>query len=270
MKEYLFLDGNPVKTQFPLRPVFFGDGIFETFRCRGNLPVYLEKHLNRMQRGAEILSIPLPSKETIVKYIESAYRFSGISDANLKICILTRGGHSFHDKPEGCSVLTTVREISLSGDSVRICASSHRRNSTSVLNTIKSLNYLEQILVKREAVEKGFDDAVILNHNDEITESSSCNIFWVRGKGVYTPSTACGLLPGITRELVLGIFEELGFQIHERKFGLSYMMNSDFIFLTNSVAGMLYVEAINELKMPEMNDKFTEIRHELHRKLKWL
>lgn len=270
MTSFIYLNGNRVKTDFPLRPVFYGDGVFETFRCKGDLPVYLNKHLDRLKHGADLLSIPYPQTNSIIEYISTAYQNSGIQDANLKICLLPVGDNIFYEKPSDVSILISVRQIDNTACNYSICLSSHKRNQNSVLNTVKSMNYLEKILARREAIEKGFDDAVVVNLNNEITETSSSNIFWIRGKGLYTPSVNCGLLPGITREVVIDLMKELGYQINERRFGLSYMLNSDFVFLTNSITGTIFVNRINDLKMPESDENYKKIKEALREKLEWL
>lgn len=269
MKEHYFLNGNPVDINLPLRALFFGDGVFETFRCNGKLPAHLGRHLARLKKGAELLSIPLPHEDEIVEKIESGYRHSGINDAYMKVCILPEGENTYYVRPTGSSVLIVVKECQVKKEEVEICVSSHKRNQNSVLNSVKSMNYLENILVKREAIERGFDDAIILNLNNNITETSSCNIFWTRGKGVYTPSVQCGLLPGITREIILQVMAELDYQIFEHRFGLSYMLNSDFVFLTNSVSGMMFVNKINDLKMPKMDNNFSRIKDSFTRLMEW-
>lgn len=269
MSDLYFLNGKHVEINFPMRAVFYGDGIFETFRCRGKLPDFLDRHLSRLKAGAELLSIPFPPEHEIEEKISNAYDKSRINDAYMKVCLLPEGKNTFFEKPDSTSILITVRECTTTADPVSVCVSSYKRSQHSVLNTIKSLNYLENILVKREALDRGYHDAVILNQSGEVTETSSYNIFWIRGKGVFTPSVQCGLLPGITRELVLEVMKEVGYQINERRFGLSYMLNSDFVFLTNSVAGIVYVEMINDLKMPPVDDKFTHIRDSFYNKVGW-
>lgn len=269
MNEFYYLNGRHVNINFPLRAAFYGDGVFETFRCRGDLPKHIQRHLARLRKGAELLSIPVPEEQDILGQINNAYTESAIEDAYMKICLLPEGGMTYYEKPHSSSVFIIVRKCEVSENPLSLCVSSYKRSQYSVLNTVKTLNYVENILVKREAIERGYDDAILLNNNGEITEASSYNVFWTRGKGVFTPSLQCGLLPGITRELMLEVLDELGYQINERRFGLSYMLNSDFVFLTNSVAGMKFVNRINDLKMPDMDQKFNDIKTSFYKKMCW-
>ncbi len=269
MNEIYYLNGTKVNIDFPLRAAFYGDGVFETFRCRGGLPIHINRHIARLEKGAGLLSIPVPERTNIVEQIGTAYAESDIEDAYMKVCLLPEGDMTYYKKPSSSSLLIVVRGCQTSEDPLSVCVSSYKRSRHSVLSTVKTLNYVENILVKREAIERGYDDAILLNDNGEITEASSFNVFWIRGKGVYTPSVQCGLLPGITRELMLDVLEELGYQINERRFGLSYMLNSDFVFLTNSVSGIKFVKTINDLQMPDMDDKFSDIKTSLFKKMGW-
>lgn len=269
MNEKFFLNGKPVDINFPIRPVFYGDGVFETFRCPGDLPLHLDRHIKRLKSGAELLSIPFPEETRLKEILLSAYRSSETEDAYTKLCLLPEGDSTFYKRPESSSVLITIKPCNAVSGPVSVCVSSVKRNQNSVLNTVKSMNYLESILVKREAVDKGFHDAVILNQNGEITETSSYNIFWTRGKTVFTPSVQCGLLPGITREIVIDVVNELGYQINERRFGLSYMLNADFVFLTNSISGIVFVNMINDLRIPVIDEKVSPIIELFNEKMGW-
>ena len=259
MTSIIYLNGTRVNIDFPLRTIFYGDGVFETFRCKGKLPVYLEKHIERLRQGADLLSIPFPQQDQLIENIDRTYRDAGLEDANLKVCLLPEGENIFYKKPEDVSILVSIREIVQTPDVYSIAR----------IQVVERYLDLEKVLARREALDKGFDDAVFANLNNEITETSSSNIFWVRGKGLYTPSVNCGLLPGITRDIVIDIMRDLGFQINERRFGLSYMLNSDFVFITNSISGIIFVNRINELKMPEPDVNYEKLKKVLYNRLQW-
>ncbi len=270
LKEFNFLNGKPITSkQFPLRSLFYGEGVFETFRYNRQLPLHIKQHLERLRTGAKLLNIPCPSPSELISYIQQSISRTEIDDAYVKLCLLATGDTLFYKNPSDFSVLITIKNFQQSKEEFSLCISTHKRNPNSVLNTVKTLNYLEKILVRREAIDKGFDDALILNLNNELTETSSSNIFWVRGKDIYTPSKQCGLLAGITRDLTLEIAKELGYKINERRFGPSYIMNSDFAFLTNSLSGTIYVNKINNINMPPPNDYYFEIKNEVLTKLGW-
>lgn len=269
MSEFYYLNGKLAENPLFNRALFYGEGVFETFRWKGKKPVFIENHLERLKRSARLLSIPFPDKKQLIGNIENAVTESNFSDAYVKLCLISEGKSNFASKPDGSSVLIVIKNQPDIKKEFSICVSKLKRNQHSPMNTVKSFNYMENILAKRKAMEKGFDDAVFLNINDEIVETSSCNIFWVRGKSLFTPSVNCGLLPGITRELILDIAGEIGFEVNERKFKLPYLLNSDFAFLTNASAGCIYVSKINNQVMPQKNSEYKTFEDKLEEKLDW-
>jgi len=269
MDELIFIDGNKVNEPLT-RSLFYGEGVFETFRWNNGLPKYISKHLQRLRKGSELLRIPIPDNETILKRIEHAVSHSDSMDLYVKTALISKGDRVFFKNPDESSLLVMTRDYIKSKSSVSICVISQKRNPESVLIRHKTFNYLENIIGRREAIEKGYDEGIFLNTNNDLTEATSSNIFWARGQDLFTPATESGLLPGITREIVIGIAENQGFKINARKFDLSYLLNSDFAFLTNSLMGMTYIEKINKQIMPQMSGSFLKIRDELFAEFGWI
>lgn len=269
MKEYIFIDGRLCEEILSPRALFYGDGIFETFRYKGSIPVYLDNHFERLRAGADLFDIPFPEVGLLKKNIIDAVTQTEIEDAYIKLCLISEGDSLFYSRPQKSSVLIVIKKHIEPKDEVSLSVSKFKKNNNSPLNSIKSFNYMENVLARREAIDKGFDDCIFLNINDEIVETSSSNIFWVRGTSIFTPSLNCGLLPGITRDIILDIAPDLGYEINERKFKLPYLLNSDFAFLTNASAGITYVKKINNQVMPEVKDDFLQFKYKLFQKLNW-
>ena len=269
MEELIFIDGN--KIDEPLtRSLFYGEGVFETFRCNGKLPVHFNKHLKRLRNGSELLKIPFPTQETILKQIDYAVSHSSSNDLYMKLALISKGDRIFFKNPDESSLLVMTRDYIKSSDTVSVCVLSQKRNPESILIRHKTFNYLENIIGRREAIDKGYGEGLFLNTNDDLTEATSSNLFWARGKDLFTPATESGLLPGITRQVLIEIAEKLGFKINARKFDLSYLLNSDFAFLTNSLIGMTYIDKVNKQMMPKINNNYINIREKLFVELGWL
>ena len=268
MGELILIDGNTLDEPLT-RSLFYGEGVFESFRWKDRRPVLISEHVERLKKGSEILKIPFPDKDYILNQIESAVSQSYADDLYIKIAIISKGDRVFFKNPDESSLLVLTREYIEIDEDVSICVASQKKNQDSTLIGLKTFNYLENILARREALEKGFDDAFFLNTNEDITETTSSNIFWVRGKDLFTPGTECGLLPGITRMEVINIAGSIGYKINTRKFDLSYLLNSDYAFLTNSLRGMVYVKKINMQKMPKSPDSFIKMQEMLHKNLGW-
>lgn len=269
MSEYYFFNGHQEDNRLFNRALFFGEGVFETFRWKGKPPALLNTHLERLKQSASLFSIPYPGDSALKENIQNSVRESCLEDAYVKLCLVSEGKSYFSSEPDSCSVIVVVKKQPESKNEYSLCVSKIKRNQNSPLNSVKSFNYMENIMAKRNAVNKGFDDAIFLNINDEIVETSSCNIFWARGKSLFTPSLNCGLLPGTTRELILEIAQEAGFQVNERKYKLPYLLNSDFAFLTNASAGCIYVNRINNQQMPSQGEDYSMFKKMLFEKLEW-
>jgi branched-subunit amino acid aminotransferase/4-amino-4-deoxychorismate lyase len=142
--------------------------------------------------------------------------------------------------------------------------SNFRRNASSPLVNIKSVNYLDNILAKQAAKEAGFDEAVMLNHEGYICEGSMSNLFFIKKNVLYTPSVNCGLIPGIVRGAIVDLFSEhtenntgnnienynengMLKLIEQGKYTLDQLLEADEAFLTNSVMGIMPLVAINNL-----------------------
>lgn len=269
MKEYLFIDGIGVENALPLRSLFYGEGLFETFRYKGRLPVLLEKHFERMENGAGLLKIPFPDRNYIIELIRKAISESEITDAYIKICLLSQGQFGFYETADISQVLVIVKEYVDPKQSVKLKVNSFRRISDSPLVKIKSTNYLENILARRAASTSGFDEALFLNEKGEVAECSASNIFWFKNETLFAPSKDCGLLNGTTRALVLRFIADYDINLTQSNFLLDDLMGAEFVFVTNSLIGCLPVSAIEGDSFKVGHPFFLKIQNTLFEKLKW-
>jgi len=250
------------------RSTLYGEGVFETFRCFHGLPVFLRKHFERMKMGAKLLRIPTPGwrefKQTVKEKIDVS------ADLRVKVCLFSFGSQVFDEKPKESELVCFISRYERPRKPLRLHLVSFPRNSKSPVVRIKSLNYLENVLGRREAKEMGFDEGLFLNERGEVAECCASNIFWMKDEVIYTPDESCGLLPGITRELVLSLAPKLGFKVKEGRYGLKNLLESDCVFLTNSLIGAHRVEEIEGFKIRGKNKNFAELQLEIFRTLKWL
>lgn len=270
MKELIFIDGKPFDRSFPLRSLFYGEGLFETFRWRTVPPVFWNKHIERMRKGAGVLEIPFPEPKYIKETVEKAVLDSNISDAYVKICLLSQGDSVFYEKASGSLLLVIVKEYQPLKEPLKAHFSYFTRNSSSPLIRLKSLNYLENILAKREVMKSGFDEAIFLNERGDITEGAASNIFWLKKGTLITPSLECGLLPGVIREVVIDIAREIGIEVSEGRFNLNDLISSQTAFFTNSLLGAVSISQVNEFKSFLNTQEFLSIQTALLNKLGWI
>ncbi len=132
------------------------------------------------------------------------------------------------------------------GNSIKICSTSIIRNEKSVISQIKSLNYLEPILARDEAITKGYDDGLMSNTQGNITECSISNVFFLfKDNTLITPPISDGLLPGIVRNEVISICKTIGVEIIEKSVNIYDLDNCKAGFVTNSAFGIKLINHIN-------------------------
>ncbi len=276
---WIFLNNLFVKQENAVVSVFdhgflYGDGVYETIRSYGSRIFMREQHLARLRRSAEAigLKIPIPQKDWPGLLHEAMERNDVGNehvDAYLRITI-SRGAGDIGLDPALCDIPTVVimakplqapsREQYEQGVSVIIAQT--RRNLPSALSPhIKATNFLNNILAKREAIAAGVFDSVLLNWQDHVTECTVSNLFWVKDGTVFTPSLDCGILDGITRDIVLTLAREGGLPVQEGRFGVDALHEADECFLTNTSMELMPVTTFEQ--RPVGSGKPGPITHQL-------
>jgi branched-chain amino acid aminotransferase len=168
--------------------------------------------------------------------------------------IVTRGDGALGVDPASCEVprvIAIVGSIQLFPEAtlrsgISLATSSLRRPSADVLDPrVKSLNYLNNVLAKREAKRAGADDALLLNGSGRIAEASAANLFIVRNGVVRTPPPTDGALDGITRRTVIELASALGIRAEEASLGRVDVLGADETFLTGTGAGLVPVGSLD-------------------------
>jgi branched-chain amino acid aminotransferase len=232
----------------------YGDGIYETLRTYDGRLFMWDAHLARFHRSADAigLTIPIPDKDW-PGLIHEALERNALRNAYIRITV-SRGEGEIGLDPALCSQPTCViiakplpsYPESWFQDGVTLKIASVRRNlAAAVPPHVKSLNFLNNILAKREATAGGAVDAIMLNAHGELTECTASNIFLVRSGRLCTPAPACGLLEGITRRVILQLAGEAGLPAEEGRYTADIVDQVDECFLTNTTMEVLPVRQVD-------------------------
>lgn len=232
----------------------YGDGVFEGIRAYNGVIFKLDEHLKRLYGMAKalLLEIPLTIEEMKEKVIETV-RINNLKDAYIRL-VVSRGKGDLGLDPYKCSKPTVViiaDKITLYPETMyqnglKIISSTYRRNSIQALDPqIKSLNYLNNILAKIEAVKAGYPEALILNQEGYVAECTGDNVFIVSNGILFTPPSAVGALGGITRATVIEIAKQLGITVEEKYFSLFNVYTADECFLTGTAAEAIPVVEVD-------------------------
>jgi len=249
------------------RSFCYGDGLFETFRIHNGRAFQLDAHLARLNCSADALGFKIPfTVDDIEDHIDALVSECDMPEAMARIN-LSRGVGQRGYSPRGINEPTYAFALHSAPDvnpgrpiAWRMKTSSYRWNQNDPLLRHKTASRLTNVLAKAEAEENAYDDAFFVNLDGNIVEATCANVFWLEGNQVLTPPLSAGALPGITREVILQIAEELGYQTLETDLKLERMKMVDGAFMTLSSLGVIEISRVDQTIIP-----IHEVTRELHR-----
>ncbi|MGE0487171.1 MAG: aminotransferase class IV [Gammaproteobacteria bacterium] len=235
--------------------LLYGDGVFEGIRITGGRVFRLDAHLARLARSARAIGLDLPlAGSALAAVVCATARAHGAAEAYVRL-LVTRGVGALTLDPTDChepELYCIVADIRMFPDEVRarglrLATASQRRPRADMLDPqVKSLNYLNNVLAKREARLRGYDEALLLNAEARIAEASGANVFAVIDDTLVTPPTSEGALPGITRATVLECWQAGGGRACERPLTAYDLVGADEAFLCGSGAGLIGIASLDD------------------------
>ena len=228
----------------------YGDGVFEGIRAYNGRVFMLDEHLDRLYESAKSIWLTIPmTKEEMKEAILKTLRANGLKDAYIRV-VVSRGEGDLGLDPRKCSkpnvvVITDKIELfpeEFYGRGLEMVTVSVRRNSPHSLNpNIKSLNYLNNILAKIEAINAGKPEGLMLTIDGYVAEGTGENIFIVKKGVILTPPAHMGILKGITRQVVINLACESGIAVREEVLTLHDVYTADECFITGTAAEIMPV-----------------------------
>lgn len=235
--------------------VLYGDGVFEGIRQYSGKVFRKRAHLVRLYESAHTLRLPIPMTiEEMDKALEDTLAANNLRDSYIRL-VVTRGIGALGISPRNCetpSVFIICDKIQLypkemyeNGMAI-ITASTIRSHPNSLSPKIKSLNYLNNIMAKWEAIDAGVPEAMMLNHLGFICECTGDNIFFVKNGKLFTPSEDCGILIGVTRQAVIDLAGQAGIPVVETHLTRHDFYVADECFVTGTGAEICPVTSIDK------------------------
>ena len=236
----------------------FGDGVFETMRVSSGKVYQLKLHLNRIKKGLELLKIKFDACD-LENICDELIKKNDINDGFCRISISRGvGGQGYLPNREASPtlVIETSRINDRYDDAVDLWVSSYKKvPNESIPSDAKTMQGLNSTLARMQAQENGCFEALMLDSNNNICETSSGNIFWVKGGKLYTPSLKNPILPGTMRHAVIKLSP---LEVIEGVFDLNTIKSADEIFITNVAWIALPVKKIKQLEIYLDEFKFCE------------
>lgn len=265
--------------------LLYGDGVFEGIRVYNGKIFKCQSHIDRLYKCAEKIHLRIPvSPEDMVQIQRDCIAANGIDDGYIRL-VVTRGYGTLGLDPRKCpvpGVICIADQIALYPPEfyetgMKVIVAKRPKTPVACLDPrIKSLNYLNNILAKVEAIEHGCHEAIMLSPEGWVTECTGDNIFVIKDGKLYTPPPvsgendkfAGGLLEGVTRRFVIDtLAPDCGLEVEERMMRIDFLLDADEMFLTGTAAEIIAVPQIDETKISDgegditrkLRDRFREI-----------
>jgi branched-chain amino acid aminotransferase group I len=261
MEEIVYLNGSLVPRSKARISVFdhaflYGYGLYETMRGYHGKIFLLERHIKRMVKSAEIIGLGQKlAGIDLGKACRDTLEANRLENARIRVTVSNGASDaapwtSVTDiKP---NVVVTTRPFmpfpaEKYNEGFRIgIAASVRRCRQSTIATMKTINHLDSVMARMEAAARGLDEALILNDDGYIAEGGGCNIFFVRDARLVTPAPNSGILPGVTREVVMELAASLGIETSQGPVGIGVIRKCDEAFVTNTVIEIMPVTEVRD------------------------
>lgn len=238
-----YVNGQFVPTDRPAlavndRSFLYGDGLFETIRITNGQPFLWREHLERLQHGAEFLKIPLPASFAEIQHATRHLLTQNDTPEGVVRIHLSRGpserGYALPQNATPTLVITTHKSAHTAKTTATLITSTIRILADDPLTQHKTANRLPNILARQQADDAGANEALILNHRNEIAEASAANIFILSENQLITPPLNSGALAGVTRAFLLKIAPDHNLAPAESAITRPDLHSADAVFLTSS------------------------------------
>lgn len=249
----------------------YGIGVFETFRLYEGRPFLIEWHLERLERAAKDLQIKHRiTKEELTDMLDNLLRLNHIEDGNARVRLNISAGISTKgftaQTYENPTVLCFVNPLNPENLPVQKEGKvlTIRRNTPEGQYRLKSHHYLNNMYAKQELGNDPWYEGIFLTEDGAVAEGIISNIFWSKGKCIYTPSLDTGILDGVTRRFVIEKMEKLGAEVKTGRFRLESLLTADEAWMTNSVLEIVPFSKIEEAAFPGVSGEMTAFLQELY------
>ncbi len=253
-----FYDADQAKVSVFDHGLLYGDGVFEGIRAYNGRIFRLKQHLDRLYASARAIWLEIPmAQDAMTELCLECIRVNKLSDAYLRL-VVTRGVGDLGLDPRKCTKATVFciadkialfpAEVAKRGLTMMTAPTpvNHREGLSP---RIKSLNYLAHILAKIEAINAGVDEALMLESTGEVAEGVGENVFCVTNHTLRTPPAYSGILRGVTRDAVIELGRDAGFDVREESLNRYDLYTADEVFLSGTAAEVVGVVKLDGRKI---------------------
>jgi len=241
--------------------LLYGDGVFEGIRAYNGVIFQFKEHLERLYSSAKSIRLQIPlSPEDMTRAVVETIKRNGLKDAYIRL-VVTRGVGDLGVDPRKCRrasviIITQYADPAFGAlakqRGISVIISSVRRDAVdATTHEIKSLNYLNSVLAKLEAVDAGADDALMLDRNGFVSEATTTNLFIVKKGEIFTPPSTAGILPGVTRKRIIRLARDLDYKMVEKGLTPYDVTNADEAFLTGTLSEVVPLVKVRGIEIAD-------------------
>lgn len=269
MSVLIYMNGQMVRREDAFISPFdhgflYGMGLFETFRVYNGHPFLLHDHLARLNNGLKVLNINRHFSEKEVKTaLDELLRRNQLTNAYIRMNVSAGTGEiglttEPYTEPNIIIFAKTLPEHAVKHEK-EVTLLKLRRNSPEGEIRLKSHHYMNNLLAKRELGDDPKKEGLFLTEDGFVAEGIASNIFWIKGKTLYTPSVDLGILNGITRQFIMNLAEKIRLSVEEGHYLPSALSEAEEMFVTNSIQEVVPISSFHGEYMPGMTGHYTDL-----------
>jgi len=224
----------------PNRGLNFGDGVFETMYWNGDSIRFFDQHLIRLEEGLKVLNLSFTEidGEELIGFMKN--RFPG-EKRRLRWNIFRTGSGKYTPGTNAVTQLLEVGEFHAAPPIKRRFGISQQvKLFPTAWSHCKTLNALPYVLANHERHANGWDEIILLDYREFLSEAGSSNLFWMKDGRIFTPSLSCSCINGVSRRVILNQMYDEGIAVMEGEFKLDVLEEADLIFVSN-ISGISYL-----------------------------
>lgn len=275
-RSYIFLNDELTTQEDATIPavtsgLYYGAGCFETFVSERGKIFRFQDHIRRLNNGLKYLGVEsgeLVSQEEILKKMNRLLKknrlFGKKARIRIQVSLSEASGYSEGDHSSSILIITSDLIDNEQTSKCLILSKTSVIPSSARPSNLKLSNMLHYRHAFKEAEKRGADDSIMLNVQGYVAETSIANLFWKKGNKIYTPSEECDILPGIMRNSLIELLrDKMNVEVYMVKYSLDDLMNSDSVWLTNSVLNFCPVKRIENVPFETGNAFYSDLSNDL-------
>ncbi len=229
--------------------LFYADGLFETLLALDENVIFLDDHLDRLEKGAELINLSLPvDRKTLTRWIKRTNQRNPARIKKVRLTVTAGDSGFWAGRPSKSRIAIIATEYHPPTKPFRLMIAPFRVDQDSPFRNVKTLSFIIEMTARKHAYRGKFDDAILINRAGYVAESTSANLFWIKKGVLCTSPLKSGCLEGMTRKHILELAQTGGIPTREKNIRLKDLLKSDEIFVSSSLKLIIPVTAITDRK----------------------